>query len=161
MPNILTSQTIYHSSHKNTLQATGSVISRPTNSDRDVTDYAAHEALEIKVNQTPKMSPPVRQTPELSTRETPERVEAFHDVDFEFSDGDIDVEMEQEFEPPRTRSRSQSRNKENSIPPAEPQPKRYKVKRVIKTKTVVKNESKPRRRRIIEEELGVINSESE
>lgn len=80
----------------------------------------------------------------------PERKESFHDTNFEFSDGDLDVEME--VDPPRTRTRSQSRVKENSVAPVEAEPKRNKVKRVVKKKTVIRNEIKPRRPIYIEEE---------
>lgn len=105
-------------------------------------DYGAQEACEFKKVITPKKISTIQQN------EIPEIVEIFANV--EFSDGDLDVEME--IEAPVRATRSQSRNKETSMPPSDPQPKRNKVKRVIKTKTVEKSNVKQRRRRIIEEE---------
>lgn len=73
-------------------------------------------------------------------------IEQANEINFEFSDAEMELD-----EPIQKRTRSQSRAKENSIPPADPVPKRTKVKRGSK-KDDHEYEDKPRRRRHIKEE---------
>lgn len=73
-----------------------------------------------------------------------------YEPNFEFSD----VELEQ---PIRTRTRSQSRIKEAPVPPPEPVVKQKKVRRGAKK---VEGElQKPRRRRVIREEVNTDDDE--
>lgn len=124
--------------HKKPFKATTTVIKLPTNTSRDAVDHHDREIDAVIREMTP--------APSL---EASDIEELMHDV-YEFSD----VEVE---EPLRKRTRSHSRMKETSVPPAEPEPKQVKVRRGVKQVEAAK---KPRRRRVIREEIE-INTDDE
>lgn len=106
---------------------------------RDVVDHDRETSFVIR-----EMTP----APSLAASDSDEQI---NDV-YEFSD----VEVEEILRP---RTRSHSRMKENSVPPAEPAPKQVKVRRGVK-QVEVNAAKKPRRRRVIREEIE-INTDDE
>lgn len=113
------------------------VVTLPQKQARDVVDYVEMEEIVRQYTPAPSgISPTVAST---------EPDEAMHEQNFEFSD----IEMESEL--PRKRTRSQSRNKETMPPQSDPVLPPKKGRKAVKKADGVTQ--RPRRRRVIHEEI--------